>query len=126
MALSQARPRRKQTGARYKDYRKKKQYELGREPSFTKLGKKRSQVLRVMGANRKFRVLSADTANLFDPKTKSFKQVKIKTITDNPANRHFIRRNIMTKGSVIDTELGKARITSRPGQDGAINAVLIS
>ncbi len=126
MALSQARPRRKQTGARYKDYRKKRQYELGREPSFTKLGKKKTQVIRTMGANRKLRMLSADTANLFNPKTKLFKQVKIKTITDNPANVHFIRRNIMTKGSVIDTELGKARITSRPGQDGIINAVLIS
>ena len=126
MALSQGRPRRKQTGARYKAYRKKKQYELGREPSFTKLGKKRVQVLRVMGSNRKLRSLSADTANVFDPKSKSFKQVRIKTITDNPANRHFIRRNIMTRGSVIDTEIGKARITSRPGQDGVINAVLIS
>jgi len=126
MALSQARPRRKQTGARYKDYRKKRQYELGREPSFTKLGKKRVQIIRTMGANRKLRMLRADTANLFDPKTKSFKQVKIKTITDNPANRHFIRRNIMTKGSVIDTEIGKAKITSRPGQDGVVNAVLIS
>ena len=125
MALSQSRPRRKQTGARYKAYRKKKQYELGREPSFTKLGKKRLQTLRVMGNNRKWRLLSADTANLFDPKTKSFTQAKIKTITDNPANRHFVRRNIMTRGSVIDTELGKARITSRPGQDGVVNAVLI-
>lgn len=126
MALSQARPKRKQTGARYKDFRKKKQYELGREPSFTKLGKARVQTIRVMGDNRKLRLLSTDTANLYNPKTKSYKQVKIKTITDNPANRHFIRRNIMTKGSVIDTELGKARITSRPGQDGVINAVLIS
>ena len=126
MALSQARPRRKQTGARYKDYRKKKQYELGREPSFTKLGKKRMQVIRTMGANRKLRLLSADTANLFDPKSKTYRQVKIKTITDNPANRHFVRRNIMTMGSVIDTEIGKARITSRPGQDGIVNAVIIS
>ena len=126
MALSQARPRRKQTGAMYKDYRKKKQYELGREPSFTKLGKKRVQTIRTLGNNRKLRMLSADTANLFDSKSKSYRQVKIKTITDNPANRHFIRRNIMTRGSVIDTELGKARITSRPGQDGIINAVLIS
>ena len=126
MALSQARPRRKQTGARYKDSRKKRQYELGRGPSFTKLGKKRMQLIRTMGANRKIRLLSADTANLFDPKAKTYKQVKIKTITDNPANRHFVRRNIMTKGSVIDTEIGKARITSRPGQDGTVNAVLIS
>lgn len=126
MALSQSRPKRKETGGRYIAYRKKKQYELGREPSFTKLGKKRMQVIRVMGANRKLRLLSADTANLFDPKTKSFKQIKIKTITDNPANRHFIRRNIMTKGAVVETELGKARITSRPGQNGVVNAVLIS
>lgn len=126
MAIAQTRPKRKATGGRYIDYRKKKQYELGREPSFTKLGKKRIQSIRVMGANRKLRLLSAGTANLFDPKTKAFKQVKIKTITENPANRHFIRRNIMTKGAVVDTELGKARITSRPGQDGVVNAVLIS
>ena len=126
MAISQSRPKRKETGGRYIDYRKKKQYELGREPSFTKLGKKKVLVLRVMGANRKLRMRRADTGNLDGRKSKSFRQIKIKTITDNPANRHFIRRNIMTKGSVIDTEIGKARITSRPGQDGIINAVLIS
>ena len=125
MAISQARPRRKQTGARYKDYRKKKHYEMGGEPSFTKLGKKRVHSARIRGGHLKFRMLSSDTANLYDPKSKTFKQAKIKTITDNPANRHFIRRNIMTRGSVIDTELGKAKITSRPGQDGVVNAVLI-
>ena len=79
-----------------------------------------------MGSNRKVRLLSADTANLFDTKTKKYEQVKIKTIVDNPADRHFVRRNIMTKGTVIETEKGKARITSRPGQDGSVNAVLIS
>ena len=126
MAVSQARPKRKQTGARYKDYRKKRQFELGREPALTKLDKKYVKAIRTMGGNRKMRMLSANTANLFDPKSKSFKQVNIKTITENPANRHFIRRNIITKGSVIDTELGKARITSRPGRDGVVNAVLVS
>ena len=126
MALSQAKAKRKATGGRYVAYRKKRLHELGREPSFTKLSKKKVQTIRAMGGIRKSRLLSTDTANLYDPKTKSYKQVKIKTITDNPANRHFIRRNIMTKGSVIDTEFGKARITSRPGQEGVVNAVLIS
>ena len=126
MALSQAKAERKDTGGRYVAYRKKRLNELGREPSFTKLSKKKVQTIRAMGGIRKSRLLSTDTANLYDPKTKLYKQVKIKTITDNPANRHFIRRNIMTKGSVIDTELGKARITSRPGQEGVVNAVLIS
>ena len=78
-----------------------------------------------MGNSQKMRLLSMDIANIFDPKTKKYQQVKIKTILENPANRHYVRRNIMTKGSVIDTEMGKARITSRPGQDGTVNAVLV-
>ena len=127
MAISQLRSLRKPTGGRYKQQgRKKKSYELGREPALTKLDKKRSQYIRARSSHRKVRVLSTDTANLFDPKTKKYEQVKIKTITDNPANRHFVRRNIMTKGSIIDTDKGKARITSRPGQDGTVNAVLLS
>ena len=126
MAISQVRSRRKPTGGRYKDYRKKKQYELGREPSFTKLDKKRLKVIRTRGASVKYRLLSMDTANVFDPKTKTFSQLKIKTISGNPANRYFIRRNIMNKGAIIETEKGKAVITSRPGQDGAVNAVLLS
>ena len=126
MTLDQSRAKRKETGARYKAYRKRKQYELGRNPSLTKLDKKRVRIIRTLGNNFKTRLLSTDTANLFDPKSKKYEQAKIKTITDNPANRHFIRRNIMTKGSVIMTDKGKARVTSRPGQDGVVNAVLLS
>lgn len=125
MAISQYRSKRKESGGRYKRYRKKKQYELGRLPSLTKLEKRRLIKIRTMSAHQKTRLLSTDIANVLDPKTKKYQQVKIKTITDNPANRHFVRRNIMTKGSIIETEMGKARITSRPGQDGTVNAVLI-
>ncbi|RLF79472.1 30S ribosomal protein S8e, partial [Thermococci archaeon] len=42
-----------------------------------------------------------------------------------PANRQYVRRNIITKGAIIQTEIGKAIVTSRPGQDGVVNAVLI-
>jgi len=127
MAISHLRSLRKATGGKYKQQgRKKKFYETGKQPAFTKLEKKRFKFVRTMGAHRKVRLLSADTANLFNPKDKKYEQVKIKTIVDNPANRHFIRRSIMTKGTIIDTEKGKAKITSRPGQDGTVNAVLIS
>ena len=126
MAISQTRSKRKQTGSLYRDYRKKKKHELGRLPALTRLEKKRAVNIRTRGNNRKVRLLSIDTANLVDPKTKKHEQVKIKTILENPANRHFVRRNIITKGCVVETEKGKAKITSRPGQDGTINAVLIS
>ena len=127
MARSQRRSLRKPTGGRYKQKgRKKKLYELGREPTFTHIGKRRASNIRIKGAHHKVKLFSMDTANLLDPKTKKYEQVKIKNVIENPANRHFIRRNIMTKGTVIETDKGKAKITSRPGQDGMVNAVLIS
>ena len=46
-------------------------------------------------------------------------------VKDNKANLHYMRRNILTKGAVIKTEIGDARITNRPGQDGVINAILL-
>ena len=126
MAISQLRSLRKPSGGKYKQKgRKKKSYELGREPALTKLEKKRSKYVRTRGNNRKVRLLSADTANLFDPNTKKYEQTKIKAVVENPANRHFIRRNIITKGCIVETDKGKAKVTSRPGQDGTVNAVLI-
>ena len=126
MALSQLRSTQKPSGGKYRKARKKRLFELGRQPSFTKLGGKRIVTIRARSANLKFRLLSSDIANIFNPKEKKNVQAKIKTITGNPANRNFVRRNIMTKGAIIDTEIGKARITSRPGQDGTVNAVLIA
>lgn len=126
MAISHLRARKKPSGGLYKSFKKKRLHELGREASLTKLGSKRLVNIRVMGANLKFRLLSIDTANVYDPKDKKYKQAKIKTIVQNPANRHFVRRNIMTKGAMVETDIGRARITSRPGQDGTINAVLIT
>ncbi|MFH1409444.1 MAG: 30S ribosomal protein S8e, partial [Nanoarchaeota archaeon] len=113
------------SGSLYKDYRKKKKHETGSVPTLTKLGKHKAKKVRVLGDHRKYRVLSTDIANVFDPKNKAYKKVKIKTITESPANRHFVRRNIITKGTIVDTEIGKAKITSRPGQDGVVNAVLV-
>jgi len=127
MAQSQRRALRKPTGGRYKKGAKKKnQYELGRQPAKTHIGERRAKSVRTMGNNSKVRVLAVDTANLFDPKSKKYEKAKITNVVENPANRHFIRRNIMTKGAIIETEKGKARITSRPGQDGAVNAVLVN
>jgi small subunit ribosomal protein S8e len=125
MAISQRRPRRKPTGARYKDFRKKRLSEQGRDPTFTKVDPLRKIVLRTLGANTKSKILSTDIANVFNPKTKKYTVSKIKTVSDNPANKNYIRRNIITKGAIIVTEAGKARVTSRPGQEGTLNAVLI-
>jgi small subunit ribosomal protein S8e len=125
MAISQEKSKRKVTGSRYVDLRKKKSYELGRDPTHTKLGAEKKKSIRARSGDRKEVLLTADTVNLLDPKTKKSSKVKIEKVLENPANRHFVRRNILTKGTVFETSKGKARITSKPGQEGAINAILI-
>lgn len=123
--ITQHRSKRKPTGGRYKAIRKKRKCDMGRQPALTKIGKTRLKKTKTKGGGEKLRLLACDTANLLDPKTNTYCRAKIKTVLENPANRHYVRRNIITKGTVIDTEKGKARITSRPGQDGVVNAVLI-
>lgn len=125
MAISQEKSRRKPTGARLVDYRKKKQFEAGRRPVLTKIGEKQTKDIRVIGGNTKSKLLHVEVANVFDPKTKKASVVKLKNVTENEANRNFVRRNILTKGSVVETEKGMVKITNRPGQEGTVNGVLV-
>ena len=52
-------------------------------------------------------------------------RVKLDTVTSTPDNRIYARENILTRGALVASEAGKIRITSRPGQDGNVNAVLV-
>ncbi len=125
MAISQARSRRKTSGGRYRNYRTKRLHELGNQPRLTKLGERKTKLLKGKFSSTKQVLINANVANVYDAKNKKYSKVKIITIVDNPANRNFIRRNIMNKGAIIKTELGNAKITSRPGQEGTVNAILI-
>ncbi len=121
----QGKSTRKYTGGRIIQARGKRKFELGGETANTHLGKTIRKNVKTMGGERKVRLLRDETAIVTDPKTKTSKKVKIETVTGNPANVHYVRRNIVTKGSIIKTEIGSARVTNRPGQEGSINAVLI-
>ena len=125
MVITQHRSKRKPSGGRYKTKPRKIKALFGRTPSLTKLGNSKFKKIRTLGASSKNRLVSGEIANVYDPKTKKYFKAKISNIIENPSNVHYVRRNIMTKGTIIETEKGKARITSRPGQDGIINAVLI-
>jgi small subunit ribosomal protein S8e len=125
MARWQGRSRKRPSGGRIPKSRKKRKREMGREFTGTLLGSVRQAKMRAYGGKQKLNLLSSDVANILDPKSGQFKQAKILTVKENPADRHFVRRNIVTKGAIIDTELGTARVTSRLGQDGVINAVLL-
>ena len=122
----QGKSTRKYTGGRLIRSRSKKKFELGGEPANTHLGKTIRKTVKKLGGQPKIRLLRGQNAIVTDPATKTSKTVKIETVTGNPANIHYVRRNIVTKGSIIKTEIGNARVTNRPGQEGSINAVLIT
>lgn len=125
MTIFQGKSGKKYTGGKLRSSRAKRRYELGREPTLTRIGPEARKVLRVMGGNSKVVLMRAESANVYIPTDKVTKKVKIQTVKENPSNQHYVQRNILSKGTVILTELGAARVTSRPGQDGVVNAVLL-
>lgn len=125
MVITQANPRRKATGGRYKkSLVLKRKYQMGRAPSLIKLDKLHVKKIRIMGGDQKFRLMSSNIINIIQSNGKH-KVTKILTIVESPANVHYVRRNIMTKGTIVQTEDGKVKITNRPGQDGTLNGVLL-
>jgi len=117
--------RRKATGGKIIASRGKRKFEMGRESADTRISEVKRKNVHTMGGNRKVRLLQSNIAKITNPKDGKTVTATIETVVDNTANKHYVRRNILTKGAVIRTPLGNARVTSRPGQEGVINAVLI-
>lgn len=125
MVVIQQKSRRKATGGRYKSkVISKKVIYKGSEPTLPKIGKDKIKSVRTRGGNTKVRTMLSSIVNLFDGK--SYSKEEIVSVAENAANRHYVRRNILTKGTIIETKKGKAKITNRPGQEGTVNAVLMN
>ena len=123
--ITHRRSRRKPTGGLLKPNRKKKKRDLGRDFLPMRIGAEKRKIIRVRGGNNKVVGLGAIWANIADPKSGKVMKTKILTVKENPANPHYVRMNVITKGTIIETEAGLAKVTSRPGQHCVVNAVLI-
>jgi len=125
MALWQGISKRSRTGRRIRYARGKRKFEIGREVQLTTIGDTKLKKMRTLGNNRKTRAKTINVAYVIDQKTSKTTKAEIKSVVGNPANLNYIRRNILNKGAIIETNLGKARVTSRPGQTGTVNAILM-
>jgi small subunit ribosomal protein S8e len=103
--------------------RKKTKKELGSDPVNPKLGEEERKNVRTEGGSKKTVAVKVKFANVSD-KGKT-KKVAITAVDDNLANKDFKRENILSLGGIVETEIGKAKITSRPSQDGVVNAILL-
>ena len=125
MALWQGNAKRNKTGRRIRCSRGKRKFEIGRESLLTTVGEIRLKKVRTRGKSIKTRAKAINIAFVIDQKNNKTKKTEIKSVIGNPANINYIRRNIINKGAIIETDIGKARVTSRPGQTGSVNAILI-
>ncbi len=123
MALWHRGSKRKLTGGLLRENSKKRRMERGRDSVHVKIAKRKASKLRVRGGNEKMVLHSENFANI--AVGNQIKRAKILSVIKNPANPHLVRQNIITKGCTIQTELGKAVVKSRPGQDGLVNAILV-
>ena len=114
---------RKISGGRYHKSRKKKLYELPGTKRVVRLGEEKKKTVKVTGGKKKTFLFKAKLINILV--SDKIKRVEIKNVVETPSNRFLARQNVLTKGTIVETEIGKARITNRPGQEGVVNGVLL-
>lgn len=111
------------TGGRRHPLRSRRKYELDRFPNEALIGEQITITRKVRGKNVKTAIKTIDSVNLaIDSK---IKRVKIIKVLENSTNNDYQRRGIISKGAILETEEGKCRVVSRPGQNGTVNAILV-
>ena len=113
----------KVTGGRRHPLRSRRKYEIDRFPNEALIGEQITITRKVRGQNVKTAIKTIDSVNLaIDSK---IKRVKIIKVLENATNNDYQRRGIISKGAILETEEGKCRVVSRPGQHGTVNAILV-
>ena len=113
----------KVTGGRRHPLRSRRKYEIDRFPNEATTGEQITITRKVRGKNVKTAIKTIDSVNLaIDSK---IKRVKIIKVLENATNNDYQRRGIISKGAILETEEGKCRVVSRPGQHGTVNAILV-
>ncbi|KAI0674928.1 40S ribosomal protein S8 [Trametes maxima] len=110
MGISRSsRHKRSHTGAQRPHYRKKRKFELGRQPANTKLGPKRVHTVRVRGGNLKFRALRLDTGNFAWGSESVTRKTRIIGVVYNSSNNELVRTNTLVKGAIIQVDAAPFR-----------------
>lgn len=112
---------RKPSGGKYRHDQPKKLKHMEKPAANTTIGERKLRVKRRRGGSDKYITVQDSTVNVVDGDEAY--QATIEDVTRNPASRHLARRNIITKGAVLETDEGLVKVTNRPGQEGTINGV---
>ena len=112
------------TGGIRHPLKSRRKFQMDRYPNEALMGEQLTVTRKTRGKNRKTAIKTANVVNviLADGKIKSSKIVRV---LENQTNNDYQRRGVITKGAIVETEDGKCKILSRPGQDGTLNGTLL-
>ncbi|KAJ6625502.1 ribosomal protein S8e/ribosomal biogenesis NSA2 [Mycena sp. CBHHK59/15] len=99
-----SRHKRSATGAQRAHYRKKRKFELGRQPANTKLGAKRIHTVRVRGGNLKYRALRLEGGNFAWGSEHVTRKTRIIGVVYNASNNELVRTNTLVKSAIIQVD----------------------
>ncbi|KIY49072.1 hypothetical protein FISHEDRAFT_64828 [Fistulina hepatica ATCC 64428] len=110
MGISRSsRHKRSASGAQRAHYRKKRKFELGRQPANTKLGAKRIHTVRVRGGNLKYRALRLDSGNFAWGSEHVTRKTRLISVVYNASNNELVRTNTLVKGAIIQVDAAPFR-----------------
>jgi len=102
----------------------RQKFQIDRYPNEALMGEQETATRKTRGNNRKTALKTVNHVNLVLPDAK-IKRSKIVRVLENQTNNDYQRRGVITKGAILETEDGKCKVVSRPGQNGVINAILV-
>ncbi|KAL3144909.1 40S ribosomal protein [Trebouxia sp. C0010 RCD-2024] len=97
--------KRRETGGKQNKWRKKRKYELGRQPGNTKLSSNVTvRRVRVRGGNFKFRALRLDSGNFSWGSEATTRKTRILDVVYNSSNNELVRTQTLVKNAIIQID----------------------
>uniref|UniRef100_A0A6V7QZ79 40S ribosomal protein S8 n=1 Tax=Ananas comosus var. bracteatus TaxID=296719 RepID=A0A6V7QZ79_ANACO len=97
--------KRRATGGKKKAWRKKRKYELGRQPANTKLSSNKTvRRVRVRGGNLKWRALRLDTGNYSWGSEAVTRKTRILDVVYNASNNELVRTQTLVKSAIVQVD----------------------
>ncbi|KAG8070710.1 hypothetical protein GUJ93_ZPchr0006g45261 [Zizania palustris] len=97
--------KRRSTGGKQKAWRKKRKYELGRQPANTKLSSNKTvRRVRVRGGNLKWRALRLDTGNYSWGSEAVTRKTRILDVVYNASNNELVRTQTLVKSAIVQVD----------------------
>lgn len=82
-------------------HKKKRKYEMARQPSLTKMGTKSIKLVRGRGGNIKYRALRLDAGNFCWASEQVSRKTKIIDVVYNASNNELVRTKTLVKGCIV-------------------------